>query len=357
VRRLLAVPCLVWASGCGTFTASLAYSSGHQVERAPLNVDVKVNVLPIVSVDDDDFLSDLRAGDEPQLAQSLRAAFRTDLQSNGPFVVDARAPDAILELTVAAIAVGDTTFWATAFPWTWSFIGLPTYSRKLALTVDAKVVAPNGKVLDQLSARADCKKWSGLFYGWSITMACAAEDAMEQLRDELAERRQSLVAAAARERSAPVLAAAPALVPPPPAPAVVAGPAGVIAVFDLEDPSSKLSLGVADQLTAYLASKLAERGFRVVPRDQLRARLLEEKAESYKTCYDTACQIELGKALAAEKSLSTRLLQFGATCAMTSTLYDLKSETTERAATVKTGCGEDALLTSVDALVDQLRGR
>ncbi len=73
-----------------------------------------------------------------------------------------------------------------------------------------------------------------------------------------------------------------------------------------------------------------------------------------KARYDAACQSELGKALAAEKMITVKLLRLGATCAMTGTLFDLRSETTEQAATTRTGSGESDLLGGVDSLVEQL---
>ncbi|HSA24008.1 MAG TPA: hypothetical protein P5076_21290, partial [Myxococcota bacterium] len=97
----------------------------------------------------------------------------------------------------------------------------------------------------------------------------------------------------------------------PPPRRVAGGPAPVVAVFDIQDASRMLPRAEdRDQLTEYLAAQLTElAGFRVVPRDQLRARLQQQKTVGYQQCYDQSCQIELGKAMAAEKSLSTKLLK------------------------------------------------
>ena len=54
------------------------------------------------------------------------------------------------------------------------------------------------------------------------------------------------------------------------------------------------------------------------------------KAESHQDCYDQSCQIELGKAVAAHKSLSSRLVKIGDSCSLQSQIYDLRTETTER---------------------------
>ncbi len=145
---------------------------------------------------------------------------------------------------------------------------------------------------------------------------------------------------------------------PPPRP-VASGPAPVVAVFDIQDASRKLADAAArDQLSEYLAAQLTElAGYRVVPRDQLRARLLAQKSSSYQQCYDQSCQLELGKAMAAEKSLSTKLLQVGRRCAITATLYDLRSETTDAATTVDAkSCKLEDLMTGLQDVARRLAG-
>jgi hypothetical protein len=129
----------------------------------------------------------------------------------------------------------------------------------------------------------------------------------------------------------------------------------VVAVFDVQDPGKALSAGTLDQLTDYLANKVAETGaWRVIPRDQLRQRLMTEKTSSFKECFDQSCQIDLGKAVAAQKSLATKVLRVEATCAVTTTLFDLKTETTERAATVRAGCSAATLMDALDKIAAQL---
>ena len=43
-------------------------------------------------------------------------------------------------------------------------------------------------------------------------------------------------------------------------------------------------------------------------------------------------------------------VQIGSNCAISSTLYDLKSETTEKAASVRTECSENALMDGMDQI-------
>lgn len=131
--------------------------------------------------------------------------------------------------------------------------------------------------------------------------------------------------------------------------------AAVVAVHDIEDPAGRFSPPDLDQLTTLLTTKLAAaQQYRVVPRAQLRQQLQEQKAESYKPCFDESCQIELAKAVSAEKSLSTRIVEVGTKCAITSTLFDLKLETSERAATQKVRCDQDALVTALEAVASEL---
>lgn len=131
--------------------------------------------------------------------------------------------------------------------------------------------------------------------------------------------------------------------------------APVVAVFDLHDAAGLLQPAEREQLTAYLATRLAEaRKGRVVPREQIRQRLTDEKREGHRPCYEERCQIALGKALAAEKSLSSTLMRVGERCALTLNLYDLESETAERGASVKADCRLEALLEAVEEAVERL---
>lgn len=143
--------------------------------------------------------------------------------------------------------------------------------------------------------------------------------------------------------------------PPRERAAVRGGPGAVVAVFEIEDAGGAFDASVMAQLTEYLATRLTASGrFRVIPREQLRAELASERANSYRACYDQACQIELGKSLAAEKTVATKLLQLGKVCALTSTLFDLRTEAADAAATTRTECDEAALVDAVDRLVEDL---
>jgi uncharacterized cupredoxin-like copper-binding protein len=124
-----------------------------------------------------------------------------------------------------------------------------------------------------------------------------------------------------------------------PAQAVAKKP--IVAVFDIEVKGVEISKEMLGRLSDYLASALAATGaYRVIPRSQLKQRLVQQKKESYKVCYDQTCQIEIGKELAAQKSLSTVLMKLGPKCTVTSVLYDLRSAASEGGASTDGGCNE-----------------
>jgi|GEM_PF-6972703 hypothetical protein len=130
-----------------------------------------------------------------------------------------------------------------------------------------------------------------------------------------------------------------------------------IAIFQVEDQTMALKPRVLRQLTNYLSSQIAEGGnFLVVPGSKIRERLLAKKKASYKACVDEKCQIEIGRELAANKSLSTQILKLGSKCVVIATLYDLRAAATERSTSQKGGCGADALVTSLEKTVAKLKG-
>jgi len=130
----------------------------------------------------------------------------------------------------------------------------------------------------------------------------------------------------------------------------------IVAVFQIEDRSGKLDAKTLDQLTDYLGSLMARKGYQVVPRSQLRERLLEAKKGSYKACYDESCQIEVGKELAAQKSLASQVLKLGSQCMVTVNLFDLKRSASDGAGTASGRCEVDEVVGSLKKAVDDLLG-
>jgi hypothetical protein len=128
----------------------------------------------------------------------------------------------------------------------------------------------------------------------------------------------------------------------------------IVAVFDMEDKGSGLDAQVLSNLTDYLGVLLTKGGFQVVPRSEIHNRLQSQKKQSYKSCYDQSCQIELGRELAAEKTLATWILKIGKSCQVTATLYDLKKSTTELAAVQEAACLEDSLVGAIKGISEEL---
>jgi TPR repeat protein len=139
-----------------------------------------------------------------------------------------------------------------------------------------------------------------------------------------------------------------------------AGGPPVVAVFEIEDTGGARALKkeLVASLGDYLDGQLAEGGvYQVVPREALRAQLAQAKRESTRACFDDACQIEIGKAVAAEKTLSTRLIRIGEVCILKSSLFDLRREVSEHVANTKTGCKEDDLIAAVEEVAAKLKRR
>ena len=142
-------------------------------------------------------------------------------------------------------------------------------------------------------------------------------------------------------------AAPPANVPP------------IVAVFQLQDTrvTGKLSAKQIDDLTDYFATKLSEGvQFRLVPTEDLRKALQRAKTESYRACYSDECQIEIGKELAAEKTISTKIISLAENeCSIVSRLYDLESSVTDRAASRDGKCDRTAIAVGLREVAEQLK--
>jgi hypothetical protein len=133
------------------------------------------------------------------------------------------------------------------------------------------------------------------------------------------------------------------------------GQSPVVAVFDLEAKGVELPAEALDRLTDFLATRLAAGGaFRVVPRAQVRERLFQAQLDSYRACYDAACQIEIGRELAASHSLAGALLRLGQGCTLTATLFDLKAAAAERAASAPCGCDEAEVARAIERVTVEL---
>lgn len=129
----------------------------------------------------------------------------------------------------------------------------------------------------------------------------------------------------------------------------------VVAVFDIESRAPGVSRESLLALGDYLTTRLTETGrYQVVPREQIKAQLGRQKAKSYDTCYDEACQIEIGKELAAEQVVATRIAKLGKRCLVTMKLFELRSATAGGGATAHAECTEEGLLAALETAVAKL---
>ncbi len=135
-------------------------------------------------------------------------------------------------------------------------------------------------------------------------------------------------------------------------------PGTVVAAFDVEDDAEVFNRKILVQLTDYLMIQLGEQGgYRFVPRKDLQKKISERKKKSYGSSFGKESQIELGKALAAQKILRTNIMRVGDVCAVSSTLYDLTTEATDKAASVESACSVGELMQVMKKLAHKLSCR
>ncbi|MCC7386877.1 MAG: PEGA domain-containing protein [Deltaproteobacteria bacterium] len=128
----------------------------------------------------------------------------------------------------------------------------------------------------------------------------------------------------------------------------------VVAVPRIIARDTRLSTDQAEKATTLLE---VESGYRTIPRSQIRAWIDGQKAESYKACYDEACQIELGKAVAAQKILVSEWSAFGTDCVLTVRLIDLRTELAEVSTQAQGACTETGLRAAITEAGRRLRAR
>ena len=131
----------------------------------------------------------------------------------------------------------------------------------------------------------------------------------------------------------------------------------ITAVFDIESKSIPIKTGVMVDLGDYMFVRLAAAGFRLTPQGQVRERVIELKRESHHDRYDQSCQIELGKAIAAKKSLSSRLIRIGNLCVLQSTIFDLLTESIDKGAEAQGPCTVSGIMASIDRVIAIFTGK
>lgn len=130
--------------------------------------------------------------------------------------------------------------------------------------------------------------------------------------------------------------------------------APAVAVFDVESRAPRVSPALAEKLTGYLRAQLAVRGKQLLPTPALEHALSSAAARSHRACYDQSCQIEIGREIAAEKVLTTRIHNLEASCSIASMEVDLTRLLIDRAAVWTGDCDETSLADGLDAIAEEL---
>jgi len=142
--------------------------------------------------------------------------------------------------------------------------------------------------------------------------------------------------------------------PAPPVTVPVESASPIVAVFAVD--AAMLKPGERTTMTDLLTSYLTSVGrYRTVPRAEIQRALDGAKAASYRACVDEACQIELGKELAAEKVVHTKVARDKKECVTTATLYDLRTNAAERAGVARSACTLSALSRATEELARALQ--
>lgn len=337
--------CLSLSVGCAGIQHTADYRSEVRHEALHASTSVTVLVSPKLREDRED---------EPErleyVRQTLQSSLRRDLNENGPMGVDApEAADARLVVVLTDLDYDENPIWIMTWfiaP-LWLF-GVPMNHTVVQLKMDVELTNIEGRSLYKATEQSKCVRYEGVYYGHeTLTFGCPAQEMAEKVRDQLSLQRSIILGGIKRRRPDPVAQTL------PPTTSVASGE--IVAVFPIRDLSEQVDPKFITQLTEYLAVQAGQQlGFKVVPRQTIHAQLLDTKADSYRACYDAACQIELGRAVAAAKILSTSLLRAGDRCVFTATLYDLKTESADRAASTETNCANTGLLDGVRGVIAEL---
>ncbi|HOX42591.1 MAG TPA: hypothetical protein PK668_03285 [Myxococcota bacterium] len=338
----------ILCAGCASLRYQASYSSAVRHEVLPLRATVTVVLDPALRESwDEDRRPQLEA-----VRQGFQEALQQDLRANGPVTPSSDQPEARLVVTLReAKATELKLYWMIWFLAPLWLLGVPVWKGSVELGAELQLTSLKGDPLYRLAERAGCSQHQGVYYGHEdLSFGCPARKLAEAFRDRLSLNRSEILGLLARSAPPPVPAAPPrALLEERPASASIA------VVFQIRDVTGLFGAPLMEQLTEILSTQLvAQLGLRVTSAEQLRGQLTEVKVASYKECFDRACQIELGKALAANKAVAASLLRFGQSCSLSVTILDIRSEATERAASVKLPCLEaelpDGVLRVVQAL-------
>ena len=130
----------------------------------------------------------------------------------------------------------------------------------------------------------------------------------------------------------------------------------VMGILDDTGLFDKDTLGTA---TVFLRSSLAGSGITLAmdsaSQGQDKSIVRQYQKESHKARYDTAYQVELGKALSAGMVLKSTVRRFGDSCSLTGEVLDVTRETVAGIATANFNCTEKGLSSAINAIAPQVR--
>ncbi len=329
---------LLTTVGCAGVQHSADYRSEVRHQGLGLNTSVTVLVAPEVRK---------ARGAKPErleyVRRTLQNSLRRDLADNGPLTPVTREAQADLRLLVVLTSMKheEMPFWIMGWflapLW---LLGMPMNRSLVGLSTRIELTSAQGRMLYQTTETSQCTRLEGVYYGHeTLTFGCPAREISERLRDEVSLDRSMILAGTTAR-----------LEPSPPKSDEIA------AVFHIRDLSEDFEPKLIGQLSEFLSAQVGQHlGFKLVPRQAIKAQLIQAKAESLRACYDESCQIELGKAVAATKIVSTNLIRVGERCVFNATVYDLKTESADRSASAETPCEDGGLLDGVRAVVSQLK--
>jgi hypothetical protein len=330
------------AAGCAGISHRGGYASQVRHEPLPLRATVTVVVDPTLRKDwNEDRLDQLES-----LRQGFQEALQQDLAANGPITPSADRPEARMVVTLqSARGVEWKLYFIIWFLSPLWLLGVPIWKGRVSLKADLQLSSLGGEPLYRISDSAECTQHEGVYYGHrELDFGCAAQRVAEAFRDRLSANRAEILGRVARAT------------PVAPPPREVERERVIAVVFPVRDMTGMFEPVVLAQTGELLATQLtAQLGLRVTGAAELSGQLEAAKVDTYRECFDRSCQIELGKALAANKAVATTLLRFGPRCSLAVTVLDLKAEATERAASFELGCEVGELPGAVMGVVQRLQ--
>lgn len=112
--------------------------------------------------------------------------------------------------------------------------------------------------------------------------------------------------------------------------------------------------GQAAALLEVYAAHLSQAGLRLIPGAEVHEALERERAASYRPCVDDACQLELGRQLAAGVVLRTTVVRIDDRCTVSAIPFDLRTNTALVGVTRPVACDAIELQDGLVALADAL---